>query len=384
MLRPSIDGSAIYLYMLDRQQKLVTTTERKFCFYVPSLGSDSSLRCPDMLLYKIAISLFAIGIKCEFTHLVNRPEVPYNHGPPKLDGPETVEEAKDYLALLQRDYDLNTRKALESRPSSYCTMNSMGVRRAWDDLSEPERVDYIQAVHCMAHKPARTPQSEVPGVRNWIDDYVWQHIAQSNFIHASGLLLPWHRQFLASWERDLRNECGYKGYLPYWPWERHADNQSQSPLWQPSPRSFGTDGAYLKTGPIFEEFLGLPEPFNSTRAPGTGGGWVTDGAFGNQTGYTLNIGPVQPSNSTIFNTNNTPPYIYGQRYNPRPLRRDFLQAISTKMLNYTMLARLMMQDSIHTFHPMLENPDGVHVAGHYFIGGDAGDVYSSPNEPAFW
>ena len=33
-----------------------------------------------------------------------------------------------------------------------------------------------------------------------------------------GHFLPWHRYFGATYEKALREECGYKGAQPYWDW----------------------------------------------------------------------------------------------------------------------------------------------------------------------
>lgn len=41
------------------------------------------------------------------------------------------------------------------------------------------------------------------------------HINYTLHTHLSGLFLPWHRHFIHLWETALRDECGYKGFLPY-------------------------------------------------------------------------------------------------------------------------------------------------------------------------
>ena len=40
------------------------------------------------------------------------------------------------------------------------------------------------------------------------------HVNYTLNVHLSGLFLPWHRHFLWLWEKALRDECGYSGYLP--------------------------------------------------------------------------------------------------------------------------------------------------------------------------
>jgi tyrosinase len=46
------------------------------------------------------------------------------------------------------------------------------------------------------------------------DDLGSTHINYTLNSHYSGLFLPWHRHFLWLFEKALREECGYKGYLP--------------------------------------------------------------------------------------------------------------------------------------------------------------------------
>ncbi|KAK3377078.1 hypothetical protein B0T24DRAFT_677935 [Lasiosphaeria ovina] len=54
-------------------------------------------------------------------------------------------------------------------------------------LSEPEREDYINAVHCLANKTGQISQVDIPGARTRYDDFVGCHLQQSPFVHADGL-----------------------------------------------------------------------------------------------------------------------------------------------------------------------------------------------------
>ncbi|KAF2491901.1 Di-copper centre-containing protein, partial [Lophium mytilinum] len=258
-----------------------------------------------------------------------------------------------------------------------CTSSNIAVRRPWDDLSTPERLAYISAVKCMTTLPSLTPSSLAPGARNRLDDFVYAHINVTNLIHLSGLLLPWHRQFIWSWEHALRNECGYTGYLPYWDWARHSKNLTSSPVFGPGPATFGSNGENIPhhlnaTSPL----IGLPPPgVTVPRVTGTGGGCVKDGPFA---GMTLHLGPVSPSYNDIPNNE------FGTQYNPRCLKRDFHQPSATGNMTYEAIASLLQTRSIADFRPQLEHPTGVHISGHNFLGGDGGDTYSSPNEPLFF
>ncbi|CAF9929908.1 MAG: hypothetical protein GOMPHAMPRED_005511 [Gomphillus americanus] len=280
--------------------------------------------------------------------------------------------AKAALRQYQSTYEKNTLKSL-SGSCKYPT-----VRKAWGNLAASEKKDYIKAVKCLAKTPTKLSLSKVPGARNQIDDFAWTHIENTDIIHVSAFLLPWHRHYIWLYEQTLRNDCGYKGSLPYWKWEHFADDQKVSPVFQAGDDSFGTNGVYVPHGAVTNTYVGLPAPgISSVRPPGNGGGCVTNGAFGNQTGWTLNLGPVS-LNTTKNAANNT----YGQQFNPRCLNRDFLQEISSENLNYTALVSLLSSPEMSIFHPQLEL--GVHRAAHTYIGTEAFDFFSSPLDPVFF
>lgn len=292
-----------------------------------------------------------------------------------LAAPTRRDNDTDYQSIVenaQSAYEANTIAMLQSSNSS-CNLKTVLVRRAWDDMSTVDRLNYIDAVKCLEDKPARTPPELAPGARNWRDDFVYAHINQTNFAHVSGLLLPWHRQFVWAYEQSLRNECGYTGALPYWAWERHSANQSDSPVWKPGPTSFGGNGAYIPHGPTNASVLDVEPPFYLYRSPGTGGGCISSGPFANST---ITLGPVTPEPNPI--PNNT----YGLQSNPRCLKRDLDDALSATSLTYKVIADLMQTSTIHDFHPLLENT--AHPSSHNYMGGDGGDFYTSPNDPVFY
>jgi len=97
-----------------------------------------------------------------------------------------------------------------------CNLGNAAVRREWSTLLPSERKAYTDAVLCLQSKPARTNQTLVPGAKSRYDDFVWTHIEQTLTIHGTANFLSWHRYFVWTYEQALRNECGYKGYQPYW------------------------------------------------------------------------------------------------------------------------------------------------------------------------
>ena len=80
-----------------------------------------------------------------------------------------------------------------------------------------------------------------------------------------------------TYEQTLRNECGYRGYLPYYHWAWWAEDPKSSPLLDGSDTSISGDGEYAPGRNV----TCMP---NADRCfvelePGSGGGCVTSGPF---------------------------------------------------------------------------------------------------------
>jgi tyrosinase len=79
-------------------------------------------------------------------------------------------------------------------------------------------------------------------------------------------------------------------------------------------------------------------------------------------------------------------------YNPRCLRRDISSYVASRWLTINDALNMTLGaagKNIQTFQDELQGrfPDGhmgLHSGGHHTIGGDAGDLYSSPNDPVFF
>lgn len=152
-------------------------------------------------------------------------------------------------------------------------------------------------------------------------------------IHYSGTFPPWHRWFVYTYEKALREECGYKGYQPYWDWPKYADAPEDSPLFNGDKYSLGGNGEYIPhDGPIIippEGVSGDPIPLPA----GTGGGYVKTGPFANMT---VNLGPVGGIQGGA-----PPGPDGGLGYNPRGLIRDLGGAMNTRYANYsTVLSKI--------------------------------------------
>lgn len=112
-------------------------------------------------------------------------------------------------------------------------------------MSSTERQSYTSAVQCLLDSPSKSDPALVPGAKNRFDDFVGQHINQTRTIHGTGNFFSWHRQFLNAYEKTLRDECGYKGYQPYWNWFTHQSNLKNHPVFDGSATSMGGDGEFV-------------------------------------------------------------------------------------------------------------------------------------------
>ncbi|KAI8942273.1 hypothetical protein NX059_000352 [Plenodomus lindquistii] len=265
-----------------------------------------------------------------------------------------------------------------------CTMENVSVRREWSTLSKPEKLEYINAVNCLANKPARTPSSIAAGAKSRYDDLVVTHIQQSLNIHGAGNFLSWHRYFTWAFEQMLRNECGYKGYQPYYNWAWWAEDPKSSPLLDGSDTSLSGDGEYIPGRN--SSCLPTGYPCYMKLEPGSGGGCVTSGPFKD---WKINMGPVQ---SVLKIPGGLPPnpQADGLGYNPRCLRRDISVQAANATTDEAVSALIKNHHDIAEFQRVYqgefpEGSMGVHAGGHYVVGGDAGgDFYNSPADPYFF
>jgi tyrosinase len=134
---------------------------------------------------------------------------------------------------------------------------------------------------------------------------------QTETIHFTGNFLTWHRWFLYSYEQALRQECGYKGYAPYWDWLKWADAPEKSPIFNGDAYSLGGNGKYIPhNGTILLPPPGVPgDPI--PLPAGYGSGCVETGPF---IDFKVNLGPIAlPASIPAAN-----PFAY----NPRCMKRD--------------------------------------------------------------
>jgi tyrosinase len=199
-----------------------------------------------------------------------------------------TQKATRSLALREQSLAVANGRAFHN----YYTQQCLTYCRS--TLKRSEKLNYIEAVQCMGKKKARTPSAIAAGAKNRYDDFVVTHIRLTLVTHGNvchpiltpahpntnfnkGNFLSWHRYFMWAWEQTLRNECGYKGYLPYYNWPQWADNPRASPLLDGSDTSISGDGVYVAG----RNFSCVPNPGRCfvEVPPGMGGGCVASGPF---------------------------------------------------------------------------------------------------------
>ncbi|KAF8178229.1 tyrosinase [Pholiota molesta] len=221
--------------------------------------------------------------------------------------------------------------------------------------------EYIKAVKCLHSHPAKEPV--FAEAKSRFDEFQAYHIQQADSVHLVGQFLGWHRHFIHQYENALRNECGYTGYSPYWDWTQDADSAfsiKSAPVFDPIT-GFGGDGVpgtYVVPENIPADQLVFPSAFR---------GCVLDGPFAN---YTVRLGPGK------------------LRTAPHCLTRGIANEDSV-YLNSRALANTTRQPTFALFRIELEGkpitPDHkIHDGGHFAIGGDMSNFYSSPADPLFY
>ncbi|KAK4218933.1 hypothetical protein QBC37DRAFT_304492 [Rhypophila decipiens] len=261
--------------------------------------------------------------------------------------------------------------------SKTCTKDKLEVRKEWGDLSATDKKAYIAAMLCIMQKPSKLDKTKFPGAQSRYDDFVVVHMNQTMSIHGTGSFLTWHRYYTWSFERVLKEECGYNGTQPYWDWSKWSADPEKSPIFDGSDTSLSGNGE--KINHKASAMTGAPA--------GNGGGCVKTGPFKDMV---VRLGPVSPAVDPAPPRN---PRTDGYGSNPRCLRRDISNYLSSRYLRtQDVLGLIQNSRDLATFQNVMQGAGGfggggmgVHSAGHFTIAGDpGGDFYTSPNDPAFW
>lgn len=192
------------------------------------------------------------------------------------------------------------------------------------------------------------------------------HINQTLTIHYTGNFLSWHRYYVWVYEKALREECGYTGYQPYWDWPKYVSAPQNAPMFDGSATSLSGNGVFIPNRN--DTLLASPGVATLDLKPGLGGGCVYNGPFKN---LTINMGPG-----------------YSTAYNPRCLSRDINPYTAARFLTPRDIISILLQDNIYDFEMNLQGIPGIgigaHGGGHYTVGLEMSDLFSSPSDPAFF
>ncbi|MCJ1263748.1 hypothetical protein MMC22_003618 [Lobaria immixta] len=262
-----------------------------------------------------------------------------------------------------------------------CTAENASVRKEWRALSKPERKRYTDAVLCLRKKPGL--YTDVKGAKSRFDDFQVLHIKKTFIVHFNAQFLGWHRWFLWTYDEALKRECGYKGPAPYWDWTLDGDDLETSPLFDGSPYSMSGNGEFIPNRPTIVNIINLPTLplINSSRSPGSGGGCVTTGPFA----YAQV--PFAPTGETLDTSFLNNPH--NLDYQPHCLRRDLNVPLMRRSFTSANVERLLESPNITYFNNEIEigqdlNYTNLHGAGHFGVGQDMRDTFTSPGDPIFF
>ncbi|ELU39473.1 Tyrosinase domain-containing protein [Rhizoctonia solani AG-1 IA] len=148
------------------------------------------------------------------------------------------------------------------------------TRKEWRELSTTEQTQFITALKCLGELPHSTlvPTNYTAGIvsvnpsSSRYDDFVYAHMDTNVKDHFTGPqtrmhgallnnMLYRHRWYLTAFEKELRTQCDYTGYLPYWDWSLDSGNVVASPVFSSSTTtgfgSFGVAPGYQVTDGAF-------------------------------------------------------------------------------------------------------------------------------------
>lgn len=238
---------------------------------------------------------------------------------------------------------------------------SLRARLEWRAMKPRQKKDYVDAVKCLQQIPAANKTSVI---QTRFDELVSSHIDFADRVHSVGQFLPWHRGLLIIYERFIRNECHYKGPIPYWDWSKDADrltHMANSSIFDPAT-GFGGDGV-AGTYSLPENYTLVPSrvPIN----PYAWKGCVKDGPFAAHP-IVLGPGKLVTKHCLVRDINDT----YKEYLTTNAVRNATIQP-SFELFRIELEGR-----------PVTPTPK-MHDAAHVLVGGDMSNFYSSVADPLF-
>ncbi|THX50557.1 Di-copper centre-containing protein [Aureobasidium pullulans] len=98
-----------------------------------------------------------------------------------------------------------------SAPTSTC--NNLTLRREWRSMKPREQRRYQTAMRCLLELPSKNDRT---GSR--LGDFLSAYSTSGWHATQTSDYLPWNRFFMHTLESALRNECAYRGDMPYLDW----------------------------------------------------------------------------------------------------------------------------------------------------------------------
>ncbi|PPQ80872.1 hypothetical protein CVT25_001881 [Psilocybe cyanescens] len=273
------------------------------------------------------------------------------------------------------------------------------MRQEWRTLSDAHKAEYIRAVKCTRTLPKITSYR---GVQSRFDDFQAVHIHTAASIHWAGHFLPWHRRFVTLYEKTLRDECGFRGAIPYWDWTQDvAGNKSQA------HKTPNFDNKLIRTSPVFDPVTGFGGdgvkgtytlPGNITAAsqvlPSTFGGCVMDGPFGynasDPNSFAVHVGPGKLVTTHCLVRGIDDSY---KRFLSADVVKHALEQQTYEQFRLALEGGVddddsKSEESQHEREEAVPDNDSTpvseHASGHMVVGGELGNLYSSPGEPLFF
>ncbi|KXJ87784.1 hypothetical protein Micbo1qcDRAFT_151793 [Microdochium bolleyi] len=104
------------------------------------------------------------------------------------------------------------------------------IRVEWRNMADADKLSYVRAVRCLMDTPAKDNQIPKSAGTSMYAQLAWVHVAMAGTAHGTDMFLPWHRYYVLVFEKLLRDECGYRGPLPWWDETQDTGNFAGSGL----------------------------------------------------------------------------------------------------------------------------------------------------------
>lgn len=242
-------------------------------------------------------------------------------------------------------------------------------------MKPADRKAFTDAINCLRSKPSNLDQKKYPAAINRYFDWAVLHVEQTPYVHLSGYFLAWHRMYIHLFQQDLKQQCGYKGAMPYWNWPATADNLAGANIFNGDQYSMSGDGAFTNNDPyVLGPGFSIPH--------GSGGGCIKSGPF---QGMTYTMPPIDIN--FLINGSGVPAYAYEKHESC--LTRDLNVFAAQTWLNYTAVQVAVETPSRAGFDAALNGVFGggalgIHSGAHFAVGPPASNIFVSAQDPIWY